>query len=89
MPIAYGEHVFGVAGFLELADDRVADVWQPDASICGGILELRQIAAVAAARGIRLNPHSAGTPIALAANLHAASGAATLGMLEYSGRTVD
>jgi D-galactarolactone cycloisomerase len=89
VPIAYGEHVFGVAGFLELADDRVADVWQPDASICGGILELRQIAAVAGARGIRLNPHSAGTPIALAANLHAASGAATLGMLEYSGRIGD
>jgi L-alanine-DL-glutamate epimerase-like enolase superfamily enzyme len=86
VPIAYGEHVFGLAGFLELHDDRVADIWQPDATICGGMAELRRIAAVAAARGIRVCPHSAGTPIALAANLHAASGAATLGMLEYSGR---
>jgi len=67
-------------------EDRVADIWQPDATICGGMAELRRIAAVAAARGIRVCPHSAGTPIALAANLHAVSGAATLGMLEYSGR---
>ena len=86
VPIAYGEHVFGVAGFLELAEDRLADVWQPDAAICGGMSELRRIAALAAARGIRLTPHSAGTPIGLAANLHAASGAPTLSMLEYSGR---
>ncbi len=86
VPIAYGEHAFGVAGFLELAEDRLADVWQPDAAICGGMSELRRIAAVAGARGIRVCPHSAGTPIALAANLHAASGAPTLGVLEYSGR---
>jgi D-galactarolactone cycloisomerase len=87
VPIAYGEHVFGLAGFLELHEQRLANVWQPDATICGGIAELRRIAAVGAARGIRICPHSAGTPIALAANLHAASGAPTLGMLEYSGRT--
>jgi D-galactarolactone cycloisomerase len=86
VPIAYGEHVFGLAGFLELDDGRLADVWQPDATICGGIAELRRISAVAAARGIRVCPHSAGTPIALAANLHGASGAATLGAVEYSGR---
>lgn len=89
VPIAYGEHVFGLAGFLELHEQRLADVWQPDATICGGIAELRRIAAVGAARGVRICPHSAGTPIALAANLHAASGAPTLGMLEYSGRTDD
>ena len=89
VPIAYGEHVFGVAGFLELAEDRLADVWQPDASICGGMAELRRIAAVAAARGIRVYPHSAGTPIALAANLHAASGAPAVAMIEYSGRLDD
>lgn len=89
VPIAYGEHVFRVAGFLELAEDRLADVWQPDATVCGGMSELRRIAALAAAWGIRLSPHSATTPIGLAANLHAASGAPTLTMLEYSGRSMD
>ncbi len=86
VPIAYGEHVFGLAGFLELAEDGLADVWQPDAAICGGMAEMRRIAAAAGARGTRLCPHSAGTPVALAANLHAASGAPTLAVLEYSGR---
>lgn len=86
VPIAYGEHVFGVAGFRELGDDGLATVWQPDAAVCGGMSELRRIAALAAERGVRLSPHTAATPLALAANLHAASGAPTLSMLEYSGR---
>jgi D-galactarolactone cycloisomerase len=86
VPIAYGEHVFGVAGFVELAEDGVANVWQPDAAVCGGMMELRRIAAVAGERGIKLSPHTAASPIALAANLHAATGAPTLSMLEYSGR---
>ena len=86
VPIAYGEHVFGLAGFLELAEDRLADIWQPDAAICGGMSELRRIAALAAARGFRLSPHSAATPIGLAANLHAASGAPALAWLEMSAR---
>jgi L-alanine-DL-glutamate epimerase-like enolase superfamily enzyme len=89
VPIAYGEHVFGVAGFLELAEDRVANVWQPDAAVCGGISELRKIAALAAERGVRLSPHSAGTPIGLAANLHAATAAPTLTWLEMSARIDD
>ena len=89
VPIAYGEHVFGVSGFLELAEDRVADVWQPDAAVCGGMSELRRIAALAAARNVRLSPHSAGTPIGLAANLHAATGAPTLTWLEMSARMDD
>ena len=86
VPIAYGEHVFGLSGFLELAEGRLADIWQPDAAICGGMAELRRIAALAATRGVRLSPHSAATPIGLAANLHAASGAATLAWLEMSAR---
>jgi D-galactarolactone cycloisomerase len=86
VPIAYGEHVFGLSGFLELAEDRLADIWQPDAAICGGMSELRRIAALAAARGFRLSPHSAATPIGLAANLHAASGASALSWLEMSAR---
>jgi L-alanine-DL-glutamate epimerase-like enolase superfamily enzyme len=86
VPIAYGEHVFGVTGFRELAEEGHATVWQPDAAVCGGMSELRRIAALAAERGVRLSPHTAASPIALAANLHAASGAPALTTLEYSGR---
>ena len=89
VPVAYGEHVFGVAGFQELADDGVATVWQPDAAVCGGMRELRRIAARAAELGVPLSPHSAATPIGLAANLHAATGAPTLTWLEMSARMDD
>jgi len=89
VPIAYGEHVFGAAGFLELAEQRLADVWQPDAAVCGGMSELRRITALAAVRGFRVSPHSAATPIGLAANLHAATGAPTLSWLEMSARIDD
>jgi D-galactarolactone cycloisomerase len=89
VPIAYGEHVFGVAGFLELAEHRLANVWQPDAAVCGGMSELRRIAALAGVRGAALSPHSAATPIGLAANLHAATGAPTLTWLEMSARIDD
>jgi L-alanine-DL-glutamate epimerase-like enolase superfamily enzyme len=88
VPIAYGEHVHRVDGFLELADQRLADVWQPDATVCGGLMEARAIGALAAARGIPISPHSATTPLGLAANLHAAALAPTLSALEYSAASV-
>jgi len=88
VPIAYGEHVHRVDGFLELAEQRLADVWQPDATVCGGLVEARAIGALAATRGIPISPHSAATPLGLAANLHAAALAPTLSALEYSAASV-
>ncbi|MBM4420675.1 MAG: mandelate racemase/muconate lactonizing enzyme family protein [Chloroflexi bacterium] len=85
VPIAYGEHAFGVHGFLELLDGGLADIWQPDALVCGGLSPMRRIVALAAARNIRVAPHSAGTPLGLAANIHGICGAPTLMRLEYSG----
>lgn len=86
--IAYGEHVHTAAGFLELADTRLADIWQPDATVCGGLLEARAIGALAAARGVAISPHSATTPLGVAANLHAAALAPTLTALEYSAGSI-
>jgi L-alanine-DL-glutamate epimerase-like enolase superfamily enzyme len=84
VPVAYGEHVHTLEGFLELGERHLADIWQPDATVCGGLLETRAIAALAAARGVPISPHSATTPLGLAANLHAASLARSLSALEYS-----
>lgn len=84
VPIAYGEHVHTAEGFRELADRGLADIWQPDVTACGGFLESRAIHALAASRGIRISPHSATTPLGIAANLHAASWAPTLWRMECS-----
>ena len=84
IPIAYGEHVHRLDGFLELAERGLADVWQPDATVCGGILEARKVLDLAAARNVRISPHAATTPLGVAANLHVAATASTLGLFEYS-----
>jgi L-alanine-DL-glutamate epimerase-like enolase superfamily enzyme len=58
-------------------------VFQPDASICGGIIACMEIAALARHRGIAVYPHVGGpTIIGLAANLHWAV-AADVPWMEY------
>ena len=88
VPIAYGEHVHTANGFRELADRGLADIWQPDVTACGGFLEARAIAALAAGRGTRISPHSATTPLGIVANLHAAAVVPTLWRMEWSASAV-
>lgn len=49
---------------------RAVDVLQPDVAACGGISELKKIADMASAFGVRVNPDVLGTGVALAASLH-------------------
>lgn len=86
VPIAYGEHVFTAAGFERLLERRIADVWQPDATVCGGLREARRINELAAQHGTPISPHSATTLLGLAANLHASATAPSLSFMEFSGR---
>ena len=71
VPIAVGERVYSVRQFDELARRGAAHVFQPDASICGGILACMDVAAIGALRGVTVMPHVGGpTAIGAAANLH-------------------
>jgi D-galactarolactone cycloisomerase len=88
VPIAYGEHMFTVYDFQACLSRRRADVVQPDAATCGGILEGRSIAGLARSSGAPVVLHSCAGPIALAANVHLAASAANVLMLEYA-LTVD
>lgn len=49
VPLATGESLFGRFEFLNLIAARGADIIQPDVCICGGLLALRKIAAIAEA----------------------------------------
>ena len=49
VPLATGESLFGRFEFLNLISARGADIIQPDVCICGGLLALRKIAAIAEA----------------------------------------
>jgi L-rhamnonate dehydratase len=55
--MATGEHEYTRYGFQLLLDHNAADIWQPDMNWCGGLTELRRIAALAAAHDIPVIPH--------------------------------
>jgi L-alanine-DL-glutamate epimerase-like enolase superfamily enzyme len=83
IPVAVGERVYSPEQFDDLARRGAANVFQPDASVCGGILACMDVAAAAARRGIAVYPHVGGpTAIGLAANLHWAV-AADVPWMEY------
>lgn len=58
--IATGEHEYTRYGFRQLLEHRSAAIWQPDVHWCGGLTELRRIAAMAAAYDIPVIPHGGG-----------------------------
>ena len=83
IPVAVGERVWSVRQFTELARRGAAHAFQPDASICGGVLACLEVATVASLHGISVMPHVGGpTAIGLAANLHWAV-AADVDWMEY------
>ncbi len=55
--MATGEHEYTRYGFRQLLEHNAADIWQPDMNWCGGLTELRRIAALAAAVDIPVIPH--------------------------------
>ncbi|WP_343517916.1 mandelate racemase/muconate lactonizing enzyme family protein [Sphingomonas sp.] len=75
MPTAGGEAVRGIAAFYDYIRAGAVDIAMPDVKICGGMLELRKIAALAEAAGLDVSPHGPASPVG---NLAAAHVAATL-----------
>jgi D-galactarolactone cycloisomerase len=69
IPIASGECEFTRFGFREVLVQGAMDIIQPDTCSAGGLSECKKIADMAAAFGVRYNPHCWGTGIGLAASL--------------------
>jgi L-rhamnonate dehydratase len=61
--IATGEHEYTRYGFRRLLEQHCAKVWQPDIHWCGGMTEIRRIAALASAYDIPVNAHIGGTTL--------------------------
>jgi galactonate dehydratase len=68
-PIATGERLVSIHPFRELFEKRAASVVQPDITHCGGITEVRRIAALAEAYRVALAPHNPQGPVSTAASL--------------------
>jgi D-galactarolactone cycloisomerase len=83
VPIAYGEHMFGLASFAEACERGQAHVLQPDVATCGGMAEALRIADEVVEAGFEVVPHTASGPVALSANLHFAAASPRVQLLEY------
>lgn len=58
--IVTGEHEYTRYGFRRLLENKCAAIWQPDIHWCGGMTELRRIAALGSAYDIPIIPHTGG-----------------------------
>jgi L-alanine-DL-glutamate epimerase-like enolase superfamily enzyme len=71
IPIATGENEATVFGYRQIIEAGAADIVQPSMTKVGGLLEMKKIAALAAAANVTLVPHSFYFGPGLAATLHA------------------
>ncbi|MFT4155231.1 mandelate racemase/muconate lactonizing enzyme family protein [Parafilimonas sp.] len=81
---AGGESIFGAAGFYPLVKEKALDILMPDVKYCGGILELKNIAALANLEGIAIAPHNPGGPVSTAASVQVVATLPNFSILEYA-----
>ncbi len=84
LPIVTGEELYTKAEFRPVFEQRAADIINPDVCNCGGILELREIAAMAEVYHVVVAPHNYNsTTLGLAATVHAVAGMPNFLIAEY------
>jgi D-galactarolactone cycloisomerase len=84
IPIASGEREFTRFDFRDLLERRAIDIAQPDVARAGGMTEIRRIAALTSAHGVRLAPHAWGSAVLFAASIHVAMASANCHILEVT-----
>jgi galactonate dehydratase len=84
IPVVTGEEVYTKLEFKQVFERRAADIINPDVCNVGGILELREIAAMAEVYHVAVSPHNYNsTTLGLAATLHATAGMTNFLITEY------
>jgi len=74
LPVVTGEALYSKNQFAQVFAHRAADILNPDVCNCGGILALKEIAAMAEPRHVTISPHNYNsTSIGLASTLHASA----------------
>lgn len=84
MPTAGGEMILGVKGFYPYIKAEAVDIVMPDVKFCGGMLELKKIAAMAEGAGLLTAPHGPASPVGNVAAAHVCATMANFHMLEFS-----
>src|SRR5881275_2878732 len=84
MPSAGGEVIYGTRGFLPYINAGSVDIVMPDVKYCGGMLELKKIASLTEAAGLKVAPHGPASPVGNVAAAHVCAGIPNFLILEYS-----
>ena len=81
--LAGGEGLISRYEFKQLLDAKGARILQPDVIHCGGITEIRKIAALAEVYGAEMSPHMYYGPVAHVASLHSMAAVRNFLMQEW------
>jgi L-alanine-DL-glutamate epimerase-like enolase superfamily enzyme len=82
-PICTGELLSTRLAFRELFEKQAADIVMPDLACCGGILEMKKIAALADTYFVPVAPHNMVGPVATIASAHVCLCTPNFMILEY------
>ena len=84
MATAGGESLFGVETFYKYISAGAVDIVMPDIKYCGGLLELKKIAAMAEGAGLTTAPHGPASPVGNMAAAHVCATMPNFDILEFS-----
>jgi galactonate dehydratase len=84
MPTSGGESIHGVTGFFPYIKAEAVDIVMPDVKVCGGMLELKKIAALAEGAGLITSPHGPASPIGNVSAAHVIATIPNFNILEFS-----
>jgi galactonate dehydratase len=84
MPTAGGESIYSVKGYYPYISAGAVDIVMPDIKYCGGLLELKKIAAMAEGAGLPASPHGPASPVGNAAAAQVCTTLPNFQILEFS-----
>ena len=84
MPTAGGETIYGVRGFYPYIAARAVGIVMPDVKYCGGVFELKKIAALAEGAGLSVAPHGPASPVGNVVAAHVCATLPNFHILEFS-----
>ena len=83
IPLASGECNYTKFQFCDILAAQALDIIQPDICVCGGLMEMKKIAALAEAHYVMVAPHNPMGPVATTVNVHFAASTPNFLILEY------
>ena len=83
IPLASGECNYTKYEFQRILQALALDIIQPDVCVCGGLMEMEKIAALAEAHYVMVAPHNPMGPVATTVNVHFAASTPHFLILEY------